>query len=309
MEHVIRNKIISALAEKEITLTTDKMGNLYAERIVSNELPTVLLCAHMDEAGFIVTDVTDDGYLKFDVIGEIEPINLISKTVKINEKVGLISLKAIHLTTKEERAKKIKTEDLFIDIGAKNKDEALNLVEIGDYASFNTVSADFGENSIKGKSLGSRIGCSMLVDFLKNNPEPNFNIKCLFYVQKEVSDRGIYAALNFIKKADFCLIIDSVKEEEDNKVVLGFLADTTDKTRNIYNNLKLLIDSDEAKIGILNKKSSGYSLSSKIPYTPIVQIGIPCRYINTQNEIVDKNSILYTSNTIKLILNEVKNIW
>lgn len=307
MEHIIRNEIRSALAEKDITLATDKMGNLYAERIASDDLPTILLCAHMDEVGFIITDVTDDGYLKFDVIGEIDPINLISKTIKINDKVGLISLKAIHLTTKKERQKKIKTDDLFIDIGAKNKDEALNLIEIGDYACFDASLTDFGENSIKGKALGSRVGCSMLIDLLKNDCRSDLNVKCLFYVQKEVSNRGFYAATDFMKKADFCLIIDSVKEEEDNKTVLGFLAEVTDKTRNVYSDLKLVINTDETKIGVLNQKSSGYSLSSKVNHIPIVQVGIPCKYINTQNEIIDKESILYASNTIERILNEVKN--
>ncbi len=82
------------------------MGNIIAKKVYDSELPTTALIAHMDEPGFIITNITEDGYLKFETIGDIKTDGLLAEKVKIGDINGIISLKAIHLSTKRRTRKK-----------------------------------------------------------------------------------------------------------------------------------------------------------------------------------------------------------
>ena len=94
------------------------MGNLLCFKKGKKGGVTVLLSAHTDEVGFIITKITDEGYLKFESVGGIDTKILLSQKGRLGDLKGIISLKAVHLTTKEEREKTFKESDLFIDIGA-----------------------------------------------------------------------------------------------------------------------------------------------------------------------------------------------
>ena len=98
----------------------------------------LMLCAHMDEVGFIVKRITEAGYLKFAAVGGIDRRVVIGKKVfvGVGKVPGIIGLKAVHLTTPEERGKVPKLEDFYIDIGAKDQKSAEALVSVGDCAVF-----------------------------------------------------------------------------------------------------------------------------------------------------------------------------
>ena len=109
------------------SVRTDSLGNLIVFK--RGAKPTgnrLMLCAHMDEVGLMVKSITEEGYLKFGCVGGIDRRVLLGKRVTVGEKKlpGVIGLKAIHLTTPEERKKVPKLTDLYIDIGAKNKADA-----------------------------------------------------------------------------------------------------------------------------------------------------------------------------------------
>ena len=95
----------------------------------------------MDEIGLIVTDIDDQGFVKFTTVGGIDKRILVSKTVSIgsNRVPGVIGAKPIHLQKNSERSNVIPLDDLYIDIGADTKNEAEQLIEIGDYVAFNTI--------------------------------------------------------------------------------------------------------------------------------------------------------------------------
>lgn len=155
---------------------------------------TLLLAAHMDEVGLIVKRVTDEGYLKFDCVGGIDRRVLLGKKVLVgkNKVPGVIGLKAIHLTTAEEREKLPKLEDYYIDIGAKDKENADKLTAPGDLAAFESDCVMFGSGLIKAKALDDRIGCAIMLELLKEDLPMDCTFA--FTVQEEVGCRGAHGA-------------------------------------------------------------------------------------------------------------------
>ncbi len=174
-------------------ITVDPLGNLICEKRGAAGAKTVLLSAHMDEVGFIVTKITEDGYLRFDTVGGIDTKILLSQKVKINNLSGVISFKAIHLQSKEEREKMFSINDLFIDIGAKSKEEAEKFVTVGDYCTFDSNYFEQGD-MIKAKALDDRAGCAILLEMLKK--ETKVNLICFFVTCEEIGLRGARAAIS-----------------------------------------------------------------------------------------------------------------
>ncbi len=206
-EDAVRDIIYSEIRGFCDAVDIDGMGNLRAykkAKCQNNDTKKVLLSAHMDEVGLIITDITDDGYLKFSSVGGIDPKVLVSQRVSINNIEGVISLKAVHLTTKEEREKPVSESSLYIDIGAKDKKSAEMYVEKGDYAVFDSDYKEFG-NYIKAKALDDRIGCMIMIDILKK--DWNTDLYCNFTVQEEVGLRGARTATRGINP-DYAIVIE-----------------------------------------------------------------------------------------------------
>ena len=314
-ENDVRNFIKNELCEIDAQVSSDKMGNLFVKCIRNNDYPTVVLGAHMDEVGFIITDITSDGYLKFDVIGDINPSNLISKKVVIGNITGIIALKAIHLTTKEEREKPIKLSDLFIDIGAKSKEEAEEVVEIGDYCAFKSEATDFGTDSLKGKALKSRVGCGILIDILKNNSFPNINLICAFTVQNNVRARGVSVAVNEIGYPEYLIVIDGFSANSDadlssgSGAALSYVPNDTEMSKRFFDSILCIANNNRISIQrkIADKNSDLYMYKSRRNDIASVGVGIPIKNINTPTEIIEKIDIKSCCDIIRAILLEVNN--
>lgn len=171
----------------------DSIGNLICHKkgtLVNNK--SIMLTAHMDEVGFIISYVTEDGFFKFQTVGGIDPNVLISKKIVIGENkiCGVIGTKPIHQN--KEGNSSLKISDLYIDIGVNSKENALKYVNIGDYACFDSKYIEFGDGFIKAKALDDRIGCHVLLNIAKNNPKAD--IYFVFAVQEEVGHRGAIIA-------------------------------------------------------------------------------------------------------------------
>jgi len=173
----------------------DALGNLIVFK--RGAKPTgnkLMLCAHMDEVGLMVKSITDEGYLKFGCVGGIDRRVLLGKRVAVGEKgiPGVIGLKAIHLTTPEERKKTPKLTDLYLDIGAKDKEEAEAQVELGDVCTFVSDAVEFGDGMLKAKAIDDRVGCAVLVKLL----EEDLPMDCTFAftAMEEVGARGAFGA-------------------------------------------------------------------------------------------------------------------
>lgn len=193
-EGKIRGLIKEEIAPYVDDIRIDAMGNLIAFKKGTKEhsKKKIMLDAHMDEVGLIITYICDNGMLKFGTIG-IDQRVLLSKRVLIGGKVfGAIGVKAIHLQEKNERENVIKQENMYIDIGASSKEEAEKLVKLGDYAAFITEFEEIGNGRMKAKALDDRAGCGVLMETLKESyPD---DIYACFTVQEEVGLRGAITA-------------------------------------------------------------------------------------------------------------------
>ncbi len=187
----------------------DKMGNIHGYQ--QGDGPNICLVTYLDEPGVIVTKITDDGYLCFETVGRINPSFLVSKRVAFDRCSGVISLKAIHLTTMKEREVPVRTSQLYIDIGASSKEEAMSLVEIGDYGCLDVSYQEFGEGFIKGRAIAGRMSCNVALEILKRNKKSN--IHAIFAVQREINHRGIVGCSDKIDSG-FAIVLDGMKAQD-----------------------------------------------------------------------------------------------
>lgn len=188
-------------------ILTDTMGNLMIFRNGKKSIDkTIMLAAHMDEVGFIVKHITDDGMLKFGFVGGVDPRVAIGRRVLFGETRGVVGIKAVHLTRAAERRTMPKTDDLYIDIGATSRTIAEGKVSLGEYGVFDSGFVEFGDGFIKSKALDDRFGCAVLLTILREQP-PVDTWFC-FTVQEEVGTRGAATAA-FRLKADLCLVVES----------------------------------------------------------------------------------------------------
>ncbi len=204
-EMPVREVIFNEIKDFCTEISVDNMGNLKTLKKSKNpKAKKILLSAHMDEVGLIVTDITEDGYIRFASVGGIEPQVLVAQRVRVNGHSGIISLKAVHLTTAEDRKKKLSEEQLYIDIGANSAEEAQKIAMRGDYCVFDSEYVEFG-NQVKAKALDDRVGCAIMIDILKQ--DWNVDLYCNFTVQEEVGLRGARVASRGINP-DYAVVIE-----------------------------------------------------------------------------------------------------
>lgn len=189
-------------------MRVDALGNLIVfkkgAKSAGNKL---VICAHMDEVGFLVRSITDDGYLKLECVGGIDRRVIIGKKVKVGPRKlrGVIGIKAYHLVSEEEEKTPPKMEDLYVDIGAKNKAEAEKLVELGDQITFDTRSEEFGDGMLKAKAIDDRMCCALMLKLLEQ--ELPMDCTFVFSTQEEVGLRGAIPAA-FSIFPEIALILD-----------------------------------------------------------------------------------------------------
>lgn len=197
-------KEIRALVLKEIEglvdhVELDNMGNIYG--IVKGKSDKrVMVGAHMDEIGFIVTHIDDNGFIRFHTLGGFDPKTLTAQRVVIHGKediVGVMAAKPIHVMSPEERTKNPKTTDYFIDTG-RSKEEVEKLVNIGSPITRLRSFIEMGD-CVNGKSLDNRLAVFILIETLRNLKGKTlpYDLYAVFTVQEEVGIRGAnVAALN-----------------------------------------------------------------------------------------------------------------
>lgn len=208
LEMPVRSYLEEKIKNECDALYQDGMGNLHA--VKHGKGPKVLVTAYMDEPGIIITQITKDGYLRFETVGRIQPAFLVSKRVFINGHAGIISLKAIHLASKEERQTPVKVKQLFVDIGADTREEAEKAVEIGDYGVIDSDYRELENNMVKGRALAGRMSCAAAVWLLE---QLHCNLHVIFAVQREIGCRGMQAAAQNVD-ADFSVVFDAAPTED-----------------------------------------------------------------------------------------------
>ena len=222
------------LAKYSDEVIKDRLGNIIAKK--GNGNPIIMITAHMDEIGFVVKHIDKNGFIWFVTIGGFyEPTIYGSRVIIHTEKgdlTGVIGSKPPHLMEDDERKKPIKKKELYIDIGAKNKEDAQNLgVKIGDSITFNQELKFLPNNFITGKAIDDRVGCVALIEIMKHLNDFKGTVYAVATVQEEVGLKGARVSA-FKIKPDIGIVIDTglaggcpgIKEQEtDAKQVKGLL--------------------------------------------------------------------------------------
>lgn len=203
-EDAVRDYLMARAMPHADKMETDPMGNLMVFRAGRCHDKTLMLCAHMDEVGIIVTGITADGYLKFDFVGGVDRRVVIGKPVLIGENAipGVIGIKAHHLAKGDKNVPAV--SEMSIDIGAKNREEAAKLVALGDVGTFSPEQTRLG-GKLCAKAIDDRLGCAVLLKLLEK--EPPCDTWFVFTTQEEVGTRGVATAVYHVRP-DAALVVE-----------------------------------------------------------------------------------------------------
>ncbi|MCI0397665.1 MAG: M42 family metallopeptidase [Chloroflexi bacterium] len=207
-EKEVRRLIRDLIADSVDEWRVDTMGNLIATRKGTGESDLrIMVDAHMDEVGLVVTEADSDGTLKFEEVGGFDDRALLGKVVQVGPQrlTGVIGARPLHLLRGDQRNSVVKADNMRIDIGAKKKDEAARKVEVGDPVVFVTEYEELDRVAI-GKALDNRVGCAVLVELLRGERYP-FDLVAAFTVQEEVGLRGARVAA-YAVRPDAALILE-----------------------------------------------------------------------------------------------------
>lgn len=258
LEDEVRSYLMERARSHATEMCVDAMGNLIVfkkgRKSTGNRL---MLCAHMDEVGVIIRNITEDGYLKFSCIGGIDRRVLLGKKLLIGAKKirGIIGLKAYHLVSADEEKRVPKLQEFYIDIGAKNKESAEAVVELGDIGVFDSDCIEFGDGMLKAKALDDRIGCAVMLKLMER--ELPMDCTFAFTVQEEVGTRGAFGAA-FSVTPEIALVLegttaaDSPAMEPHRQVcvpgkgpVISFMDGGTIYDRRLFEQLRDLAEANQ----------------------------------------------------------------
>jgi len=190
-ETEVRKIVLEEVTPHASSVKVDALGSVLVTRLGSGpDRVRVMLDAHMDEIGFMLVSDEGEGLFRFETVGGLDLRSLPGKQVLVgrNKIPGVIGARPIHLTTAEERQKKIPLDALRIDVGTAGSAK----VKVGDRASYATQFRRVGA-SIFAKAIDNRIGVAILIELLKHAPE-NIDLCLSFSVQEEIGLRGAKVA-------------------------------------------------------------------------------------------------------------------
>jgi len=191
-----------------LEMKTDALGNLLVHKKGKNSPKhKVLIGAHMDEVGLIVTGFRPDGRIILDTVGGIDPDVVIGRAVQIpNVGVGVVGSVPVHNLSSKQRDEKPTKKDLILDIGARSKEDAQKLVHYGDSVYYYSEWTELGGNKVASKAIDDRFGCACMLKMLEG--EIPFDTWFAFFVQEEIGLRGSKAA-TFAVNPDFAIILET----------------------------------------------------------------------------------------------------
>jgi endoglucanase len=286
--------------------------------------PRVMLSAHMDEVGFMITYIEDSGFLRFDTWGITNNIMPGQRVVFKGERGfirGIIGTKPPHIMTTDEQNKIVPKEDLFIDIGADNIAQAnMKGADVGMMGVFDVEFMDLGDGYFRGKALDDRAGCVVLAETFKALQDSPYNVVAVGSVQEELGIRGARTAawqvepdIGLALEGTFVADVPGTRPDRvSSKIKGGPVLTIMDRATFTHPHiLKTLIKTAKQKaIPFQFKKVPvGGTDAGAIHLTkagvPSGTVAVPCRYIHGPVSIIHIDDL---KNTIRLVTEFTKAI-
>jgi len=325
-EDAVREIILEATDGHAENIRIDAMGSITAvKKGTGDNLPRVMIAAHMDEIGFMVTGFDGNGLVRFTSVGGVDARILPGLRVRLGADLmpGVIIWTPIH----HNRSQAVKgISDLRIDIGASKKDEATSMVNRGDRIAFNSTFMEIGETMMRGKAFDDRVGCSLLVDILQGGPYP-VDVLAAFTTQEEVGLRGAKVAANYFEP-DVAFVLegttahdlpnpqaDADDETDINptaRVGDGPVLSAMDRSMitdpRLFRFLKATADANDIPYQIKSRQGGGTDAGSihlAKAGTPSAVISAPCRYIHSPAAMMSKNDYAAMLKLAQAALNNI----
>jgi endoglucanase len=320
-ENAVREYIINKVKPYADSIETDALGNLIVFKKGKNEPKNkVMLDAHMDEVGMMITYINADGTLDFECVGGIDKRVMLGKPVTVGENrvSGVIGVKAVHMVPADEKLKMPST--MYIDIGADSKEDAEKVVSVGDYACFNSEFVEYGDGFIKGKALDDRAGCAMLIEMIKT--DLLYDMYFCFSAGEEVGF-GIASTAFYKVQPDYAIVVETTTAAdladvpENKKVcrlgdggVVSFMDRRTIYPKELFDKAFEVAEKNGIKVqtkkavaggnnaGVIHKTAGGVKT---------IAVSLPCRYLHSPACILKKEDITEGVKLITSLAEELAN--
>lgn len=304
-ESAVRELIISKIGDC-CEYSVDPLGNLICfRRGRKSSGKKVMICAHMDEVGFIVTYINSDGTLCFDEVGGVNTTVALGRQVKVGKEriSGVIGSTAVHNLSAEQREKAPKYDGMYIDIGASSKEEAEKYVSLGDCIYFDSEFMEMG-GEIKSKAIDDRAGCAVMIRLIREQPE--YDTYFVFNVQEEIGLRGAGASA-FTVSPDFAIVLEATTASDIDGVsgakkvcclgdgpVVSFMDRRTMYDKELY---RLAFDTAaelgipcQTKTAIAGGNDAG-AIHTSGRGVRTMAVSVPCRYLHSASCVINGDDL------------------
>ena len=331
-EDRVRLYLKKKLTSMNVETRSDRLGNLVAS--FPGEGPSVMLFAHMDQLGFIVRKVEDDGYLLIERLGGVPEKALPSQAVLVcvgegQDIQGLITNKSHHATEPEEKYKVFPYKELFVDIGLKSSEEVKKCgIQIGSPVVYAPRAFEIGQDRISGTSIDDRAGCSVCLEIARylSNRRQGPPVHLVFSVQEEYNLRGALPIAqqllpDIAVQVDLIMATDTPDMKDRGDVCLGggpamslfsFHGRGTLNGVIPHPTMVSLFDKTAKELSLSLQRSVHSGALTDLSYVQLVgegvaaiDIGFPMRYSHSSLEVCDLNDLVGLSQLLIGFLGKV----
>ena len=329
-ETPVRKVLNDFLSPLSSHITTDRLGSLIAVREGTGSGPKIMLAAHMDEVGFMVSQITEEGYLKFQELGGWWEQVLLGQRVEVltssGRITGVIGAKAPHILTPEEKKQPVKMKAMYVDVGSTGQEETQMIgIKPGDpVVPFSPFVLCKGEKTVMAKALDDRAGCAIVIDVFRGIRDFDYpgTLHGVMTVQEEVGLRGASTSVDAVDP-DLAIVVDVAVATDTPG-----LSDTDVSTRTYLGKGPIIGFYDASMIPhlLLRDLVTSIAADNSIPYqvavmsaggtdagkihlyhkgVPSVVIGMPVRYIHSHVGVAHLEDY---SKAVELILAVVRSV-
>jgi Cellulase M and related proteins len=333
-EQLVAKYMRDNLLSSGLMVEQDVLGNVFARVKGDSSKLTVLITAHMDQMGFVVKTIMEDGFIKLERVGGVPEKTLPSLRVVLQSEndsliPGIIGVKSHHLTSSEEKYKVDKYQDLYVDIGCSSREEVLALgIDVGSPVVYQPYFGKLQNRRFTGTALDNRVACAILLELAgRFSKRPaNANIVLAGTVQEEYTIRGASIVAQKTNP-DICICLDVTMEGQtpdlkgSSHVIMekgpvislyNFHGRGTLNGTMPHPSLVKLFKDASKKSGINLQKVAMVGGLTELSYMQVtgkgiagVDIDVPCRYTHSQAETSDFGDMETTANLLEYAIREI----
>lgn len=318
-ENYVRDYIISRISGK-CEYSVDALGNVIAFVKGKKESDKkLMISAHMDEVGFIVTYINDDGTLCFSPVGGVDERVVFGRKVRLSSGIyGVVGGKALHNLSDDEKGKAPGFDKMVIDIGVSSKQEAQSVVSLGDYVSYVSEFTELGKDKVKCKAIDDRAGCAIMLRLIDEGVE--YDTYFTFVVQEEVGLRGATCAAYSVNP-DFAIVLESTtaadipSASDSDRVcelscgpVVSYMDNRTMYDRELYMLAFELAEDNgipcQTKTRVAGGNDAG-AIQTACGGVRVCAISLPCRYLHSESCVISKQDFENSYKLTKLLSDRI----